>query len=963
MSKLRTYAFALAGCLLCVHIGILLFRYGSDAASLWGDWIDTLTPLVAAVVCWLVSLRSGPFGRRVWRLVSLSALLMAVGQALYTYSYDYLHAPFGTLWPSDFLIFFWVVPAMMTLFLRTADPFGEFQWLRACDFIQLCTLVLAVELSEIYVPSRWRAAGQAMQFRAFYTSVFFFGGLALIFLARGVLSESRTEKKFFLPMGGFLVVYAVVLNVTLNKQASGTYQQGTWSDFEWTAALCLLIILPGTWKEKEEEGEGQRSPGARSSAFQLLALFAPLIIPAIVFPLLLTMAREQFAWAFMLALISFLAALGRLFVVQRQFLTSSRELQKNLSLVNGITQSTTDAVFVKDLESRYVMANPASAYMVGLTVNDILGRTDMDIFDPDTGRALMERDRFVIATGSSLTYEQTGTAGGIVRTFLSTKGPFRDGYGKIAGVMGIARDITDRKKAEEEIHNSQQRLSIHVEHTPLAVVEWDLDFRVSAWNRSAERIFGYTRQQALGQHASFIVPPPFREQVNGVWHQLVTQQGGTRTANENITKDGRTISCEWYNTPLVDDSGRVFGVASLAQDVTERVALEERLRQSQKMEAVGRLAGGVAHDFNNLLTVILGYSQILADGLPAQSRLLESTTQIKSAAERAAAITRQLLAFSRKQVLSPRIINLNQTVMSLDSLLRRLIGEDIEVFTVPAPALGSVKADPSQIEQVLMNLALNARDAMPHGGKLTVETANVTLDRTYSHGHQPVEPGDYVMLAVSDTGEGMSAETQSRIFEPFYTTKEVGKGTGLGLSMVYGIVKQSGGYIWVYSEPGRGTTFKIYLPSVDQQAEGATLERKPESIPRGHETILLVEDDPQLRQLSSSVLTRAGYKLLVAETPEQGLAACSANQNDIRLLVTDVVMPRMNGRQLAAAVEKILPEIRVLYISGYTNNAIVHYGVLDSGLWFLAKPFTLSALVAKVREVLDSKSASPPAET
>ncbi len=304
-----------------------------------------------------------------------------------------------------------------------------------------------------------------------------------------------------------------------------------------------------------------------------------------------------------------------------------------------------------------------------------------------------------------------------------------------------------------------------------------------------------------------------------VWRELLAQKGGARSANDNVTKNGLTISCEWYNTPLVDDSGRVLGVASLVHDVTERVALEERLRQSQKMEAVGRLAGGVAHDFNNLLTVILGYSQIVADGVPAGSRLADSTAQIKSAADRASGITRQLLAFSRKQVLSPRIINLNDIMLNLDSLLRRLIGEDIEVLTVPANDLGSVKADPGQIEQVIMNLALNSRDAMPHGGKLTLETANAQLDEAYAHGHQPAEPGRYVMLAVSDTGHGMTPETQARIFEPFYTTKEVGKGTGLGLSMVYGIVKQSGGYIWVYSEPGRGTTFKIYLPRVDQPAD------------------------------------------------------------------------------------------------------------------------------------------------
>jgi two-component system cell cycle sensor histidine kinase/response regulator CckA len=350
------------------------------------------------------------------------------------------------------------------------------------------------------------------------------------------------------------------------------------------------------------------------------------------------------------------------------------------------------------------------------------------------------------------------------------------------------------------------------------------------------------------------------------------------------------------------------------------------------------------------------------EGVPAGSRLADSTAQIKSAADRASGITRQLLAFSRKQVLSPRIINLNDIMLNLDALLRRLIGEDVEVRTDLANDLGAVKADPGQIEQVIMNLALNARDAMPQGGKLTLETANAQLDESYSRSHQPAKPGRYAMLAVSDTGHGMPPETQARIFEPFYTTKEVGKGTGLGLSMVYGIVKQSGGYIWVYSEPDQGTTFKIYLPRVDQPAEAMGAENRPKSVQRGSETILLVEDDPQLRQLSSSVLAHCGYKVLVAGGPEEGLAICRSNQRDIRLLITDVIMPRMNGRQLAEQILQISPNVRVLYISGYTNNAIVHYGVLDAGLWFLPKPFTLSALIAKVREVLDSSTAARPAD-
>jgi PAS domain S-box-containing protein len=643
-----------------------------------------------------------------------------------------------------------------------------------------------------------------------------------------------------------------------------------------------------------------------------------------------------------------------MFVVQRQLLVRSKELQHNVSLLRGITEGTTDAVFVKDLQGRYLMINSAGAAFAGRNVDEILGKTDVDLFSPDVAEVVIEKDRQVLMQGVTETFEESGISNGVSRVYLSTKGPYRDAHGEIIGLLGVARDITQRKRVEEEMRQSQQKLHIHFEHTPLAVVEWDLDFRVAAWNPSAERIFGYSRQEALGQHARFIVPPQYREHVEQIWQALLKQAGGTRSTNDNITKGGRSISCEWYNTPLIDDSGRVLGVASLVQDVTERVALEERLRQSQKMEAVGRLAGGVAHDFNNLLTVILGYSQILADGLPQGSRLADNTAQIKSAADRAAGITRQLLAFSRKSVLSPRVINLNDVVLNLDSLLRRLIGEDIEVRTLPANDLGSVKADPSQIEQVLMNLALNARDAMPRGGTVTLETANVSLDATYAPDDQTVEPGRYVMLSVSDTGEGMAPETQARIFEPFYTTKEIGKGTGLGLSMVYGIVKQSGGYIWVYSEPGRGTTFKIYLPRVDQPAELVGGDNRPAKVQRGTETILLVEDDEQLQGLTSSVLAHCGYNVLVASAPEEALAICKSTSHDIRLLVTDVVMPRMNGRQLAEQAQQIRPRMRVLYISGYTNDAIAHYGVLDPGLWFLPKPYALSSLIAKVREVLDS---------
>jgi len=394
----------------------------------------------------------------------------------------------------------------------------------------------------------------------------------------------------------------------------------------------------------------------------------------------------------------------------------------------------------------------------------------------------------------------------------------------------------------------------------------------------------------------------------------------------------------------------------LEEQVAERtLKLEEsrhQLRQAQKMEAIGRLAGGIAHDFNNLLTIIRGYSRLLLDRGPAQE-FRGGLERIDDAADRAASLTSQLLAFSRRQVLQPKVFNLNALIHDLEKMLRRVISEDIEMRTILAPDLGSVRADRTQIEQVILNLVVNARDAMQHGGKLMLETANVYLDEISASQHETMRAGHYISLTISDTGTGILKENLPRIFEPFFTTKELGKGTGLGLSMVYGIIKQSGGHIWVYSEPGQGTSLKIYLPRINAPVDALVPEHPHATSIRGNETILLAEDDAQVRELASEALASSGYSVLVAETPEAAVEICRQHKASIDLLLTDVVMPGLGGRELAKQASSIRPDLRVLFMSGYTPQAILHHGELDANTFFLQKPFTPSQLAAKVREVLE----------
>ena len=514
---------------------------------------------------------------------------------------------------------------------------------------------------------------------------------------------------------------------------------------------------------------------------------------------------------------------------------------------------------------------------------------------------------------------------------------------------------------ERRLRASEGRLAAIVRAALDAHITMDDRGTIVTWNPQAETIFGWPAGEVIGRHVADVIVPPLQRDAHrhGLQHFLETGEGpilNRRLELVALRRDGTDVAVELAVAPIRLGKSWIF--SAFIRDISERNQLEQQLRQSQKMEAVGRLAGGIAHDFNNLLTAIFGYADLLAEDLPPGSAAQADVTEIRTAATRASALTRQLLAFSRQQVLQPVVLNLNDVVGDLQNMLQRMLGEDVELQAHFAADLGNTRADQGQIEQVLLNLVVNARDAMPTGGKLTIETANLELDEHYAQTHRPVVPGRYVMIAVSDTGVGMDAATQARMFEPFFTTKEAAKGPGLGLATAYGIVKQSGGYIWVYSEVARGATFKVYLPRVDAPTDVVAAPPELGTV-AGTETVLLAEDDALLLPLARDVLRRLGYTVLEARTPADAVAVAKSHMGVIHLLISDVIMPGESGLQLARRLLGTRPDLRVLFISGYSDEAIVRHGVLDPGTAFLQKPFTPAALARKIRELLDAPP--PPA--
>jgi PAS domain S-box-containing protein len=647
-----------------------------------------------------------------------------------------------------------------------------------------------------------------------------------------------------------------------------------------------------------------------------------------------------------------------------------RSDQKQLSetlLSTSILEAIPDAVAAVNRQGVIIQVNSQTEAMFGYTRDELIGQR-VETLVPERQRANHDQHREEfhrspkirrMGTGLDLYGRRRDGSEFPVEISLS---PVNTGNGSV--VLSVIRDISDRKRIEEELRraneeldrrktrelrDSQNRLALIVDSSQDAIIGKSLEGIITQWNKGAEQMYGYTAMEMIGQNVSVLCPPDRPDEIPGILEKIRRGERVSYFESVRLTKDGRRLNVSIAVSPIYDTEGRVVGASAIGRNITAQKKIEDQLRQSQKMEAVGRLAGGVAHDFNNLLGIVTACTELLRSQVDNDD--LEYLDNIREAAKRGASLTRQLLAFSRRQPVQYQILDLNERLKEVTKLLKPLMGDDVDVVLLPRSTAAVVEADPGQLDQIVMNLAVNARDAMPHGGKLIIETGVFDLDAAFGREHS-MAPGRFVMMAVSDNGTGMDETTRSRIFEPFFTTKETGKGSGLGLATVYGIVKQSGGHIWVYSEIGHGTTFKVYLPSAEYKL-GTGPEARTEALPEKREgmTILLAEDDPIMRKLTRKMLEGHGYKVLEAIDGQAALDVIVKNTERIDLILTDVVMKGMNGPELVLRLMDSHPEMKVVYMSGYTGELVAHQG-LQGGIRLLEKPFTRAALLKMIDEAL-----------
>ena len=937
----------LAAIIVGAHVAQALLLGPTPAGSLIANLLEVAASVLAAVMCFGAARRARQMARPFWTLVGCGMAIWGVANFGWMYYEIILHTePF----PGSAVRFMFNVQGIffaMVLFLDQEKDSSEFEPEFLLDFTQIAIVFFFLYLSLYYLSSE---AVQQHEVTARRLWVEFGEVGTILALACFQMIRARTKHIHQLYSG-----FAVYLSLFIAGMAVAEYGQavrgaptGTLFDLCWTIPFLAAAFWAARWHPSSApqvvRGQGERTLSGVALNNAMFAV-APLIV-------LVQVAQFPSEWRilrFSLLGVSILCFAVRLGISGfREAATAETVRRQTLAM-----DSAAEGISILGEDGKHIYANAAFARMLGHeNPESMMGVHWRKIYDSRDINSLQDQvRRSLVAEGKWAGQISLRRRDG---TILPVEMSIRQLANGVTACIG--HDISARKEAEKARADAENKYRTLVEQVAAIsyIAELGLDGDWLYVSPQIEAITGYSQEEWLTNSREWIRHIPKEDHAVIEAAEAASMRGERFQAEYRIVrKDGAVI---WVNDTAVVVSGSDSHpvMEGIIVDITERKLLENQLQQSRRMEAVGRLAGGIAHDFNNLLTIIKGYAELALQRTGIQPELRADVMQIENASERASMLIRQLLAFSRRQVLQPKVIDLNAIVMGLDKLLARLMGEHIEMVTHCGANVGNVKADPAQVEQVIMNLVVNARDAMPKGGRMTVETSNVVLDSTYARDHVTVKPGAYVMLAVSDTGMGMSPETVAHIFEPFFTTKASGQGTGLGLSTVYGIVKQSGGYIWVYSEPGKGTTFKVYLPRVTEQAESKPGAVKLPTAGMGSETILLVEDEEAVRELASRILSAKGYSVVAAKSTQEAEQFVAKNAGEIHLLLTDIIMPGTSGRELARRITAHHPRTRVLYMSGYTDNVLAQGGVLEAGLSFLQKPFTPGALVQKVRDVLDS---------
>src|SRR5713226_8233335 len=924
----------LAAVIVALHLCEAATLGTATAGSFLANLLQIIACGFAAVMAFGASRRGSGLSRPFWLIVGAGIAMWGLANLGWMYYEVVLHSEPPTTSAVRFLFGLESVLFATALFLDQDKDSPRIDAESFLDFIQVGIVFFFIYLEYYYLPAH-RLDDYSAFLREMRVENLEDVFLTVLAAVQALRSRKRHTRKLYGGLALYLLLLTVCAATAQYLQSVKPAPTGTLRDLLWTAPFLAFAMWAARWQPDPAAETGsllrRKTLGELMVTNATFAL-APLII-------LWQVSRLQAEWRlvrFSLLGVSIVCYAARLGISQyREAKSANAVLTHTIAMDSAV-----NGMAILDPQGRYVYVNPAYAQMIGNTNREtMLGKFWQEVSDSHDVAPVASGIREALKRhskwfGTLTLHHRDGT---VVPTEMAVTS-MPDG-----GTICVSHDISQRISAQRERAATAIKYRTLIEQ--VAAISYIAELGTyGQWlyvSPQVESILGYSADEWLSSSKNWInhVHPDDHPIVNAAEESC--QRGQPFQAEYRITrKDGAVI---WVSDSAVvvrgSDSHPVM--EGLIVDITDRKLLEDQLQQARKIEAVGRLAGGVAHDFNNLLTIIKGYLEMALQRCLDRPELHSDIRHIEEAADRAVTLVRQLLAFSRKQVLRPKVLDLNTIVMNLDQLLRRLMNENIEMKTFVSKDLGSIKADPGQIEQVIMNLVVNARDALPDGGHILIETSNVDLGSAYTRDHAVVAPGPYVLLTVSDTGTGMSADTVAHIFEPFYTTKESGRGTGLGLSTVYGIVKQSGGYVWVYSELGKGTTFKVYLPRVyDSVPSSPAPELPPATAPEGRETILLVEDEPAVRELIQMVLSERGYKVLEALVPEDAERLAASNGAEIQLLLTDVVMPGMSGRDLAKRLTAHHPHLRVLYMSGYTFNVIAQDGTLEEGISFLQKPFT-----------------------